>query len=803
MLLRIFIIYSFLMAYGISAIQAQKIYLRTYQPRLNQNSFQLPLPNGDFIVAGNVQDSTSAQKLNLLVSRFNPCGDVIWSKQFEYANEQVSLDVVGLELGANNKILIAGNMHLSFGRNLFLMRLNVNGSLDFFKRFNTGTADIAYSMDISPTKEIYLFFNANVGEVGPNNDLSLIKLDTDANLIWYKQLGFSWIWGHMSATSDGGVLISNNMELFKMDAAGNMSWTKSFNKIEYSQHHFELPTGYAFFKYHTSQNHAYPLMINKNGSIKWVGQRIPNFQPQKGILRSNGNLLYVGKLSQPGIGGSKLTFLEIDTSNGNILNVAMPYHQVSANFIAYSLHENADSSITFSGNEHLSLVGGLMLGRVNKQLNSISCLDTLLSLNYPPDTLTVQPASNRTVNNASISIEMPSIVSTDFALQAPTYFCAFKTPLSMDLGKDTILCPGNSLVLQSNAMEYDFYLWSTGETSKSIKVDTAGTYWLRGILDCDTIIDSINVSYHSLPEFELGPDTSICPGQSLVLDAGGHLATWSTGETAQSISVSGSGMYWAEVQSTCGPVRDSIQINVLQPLQSPFLGNDTLLCFGSSLQLSVDPGYEYIKWSTAETTPDIQVGKGGEYTVTVANACDTLSDTIQVEVLLEIVINADVQPKVAKVLDSIYFVQVEPKDYASLLWEFGDGAASSNRSTTHAFSHAGKYTATLKITDKHSCSAIRDFEILINNHDYVVPNVFTPNGDGINDEFGVFGEGISNVRMEIYNRWGNRIYTSNSIWDGRSISGENAASGVYFYLLSFDQIGRETQKLQGEISLLR
>lgn len=66
-----------------------------------------------------------------------------------------------------------------------------------------------------------------------------------------------------------------------------------------------------------------------------------------------------------------------------------------------------------------------------------------------------------------------------------------------------------------------------------------------------------------------------------------------------------------------------------------------------------------------------------------------------------------------------------------------------------------------------------------------IPNAFTPNGDGLNDAFGVKGEGIRDYHLYIYNRWGEMIWDSNNphaTWDGK-YNGQMAETGVYVYLL--------------------
>jgi gliding motility-associated-like protein len=86
-----------------------------------------------------------------------------------------------------------------------------------------------------------------------------------------------------------------------------------------------------------------------------------------------------------------------------------------------------------------------------------------------------------------------------------------------------------------------------------------------------------------------------------------------------------------------------------------------------------------------------------------------------------------------------------------------------------------------------------------------IPNAFTPNGDGMNDSFGVAGAALGDFSLKIYNRWGEKVFDSNNPdirWDGL-VNKEEAPSGVYVYKVSAKGIegGRLQQK--GNVILVR
>lgn len=85
-----------------------------------------------------------------------------------------------------------------------------------------------------------------------------------------------------------------------------------------------------------------------------------------------------------------------------------------------------------------------------------------------------------------------------------------------------------------------------------------------------------------------------------------------------------------------------------------------------------------------------------------------------------------------------------------------------------------------------------------------VPGAFTPNGDGINDEFGAYGEALFNFSMQIWNRWGQLVFESSSAldrWDG-SYKGEKVPGGSYVYRISAKGADGQPALKSGEVLVL-
>ncbi|MCO5239185.1 MAG: hypothetical protein M9904_03950 [Chitinophagaceae bacterium] len=112
----------------------------------------------------------------------------------------------------------------------------------------------------------------------------------------------------------------------------------------------------------------------------------------------------------------------------------------------------------------------------------------------------------------------------------------------MNLGPDASICPGGNITLDAGDHGTGTtYSWSTGATTRTINVTTAGNYSVTVTKDGCSGNDDKNISLKSQPVVNLGPDASICPGGNITLDAGDHgtgtTYSWSTGATTRTINV--------------------------------------------------------------------------------------------------------------------------------------------------------------------------------------------------------------------------------------------------------------------------
>lgn len=125
-------------------------------------------------------------------------------------------------------------------------------------------------------------------------------------------------------------------------------------------------------------------------------------------------------------------------------------------------------------------------------------------------------------------------------------------------------------------------------------------------------------------------------------------------------------------------------------------------------------------------------------------------------------------------------------------------------SHTYTFQEAGTFLVILKANNSY-CNDMDSVLIKVSESAVYAPNVFTPNGDGINDEFRVAYKSINEFNCWIYNRWGQEIYhwtDPQKGWDG-TYKGKPVAEGPYFYVIRAKGADGIDYKLKGDITLLR
>ena len=143
----------------------------------------------------------------------------------------------------------------------------------------------------------------------------------------------------------------------------------------------------------------------------------------------------------------------------------------------------------------------------------------------------------------------------------------------------------------------------------------------------------------------------------------------------------------------------------------------------------------------------------------------------------------------------------------SYLWDFGNGITNTSTSPTETFSLIGIYNVVLIASANSQCPDTTEMTISVyDNFTILIPNVFTPNGDGNNDIFFITGSGIKEFECSIFDRWGLKMKQLNDLnigWDGRTDSGMNACEGTYYYMIKVKGFDDKPIEKNGFIMLMK
>ncbi len=273
-------------------------------------------------------------------------------------------------------------------------------------------------------------------------------------------------------------------------------------------------------------------------------------------------------------------------------------------------------------------------------------------------------------------------------------------------------CSGDSVVLQANA-GFRSYLWSTGDTTRAITVRSAGTYTVivEDTSGCSGA-SSQRVDENQPPDPRIVPSGPIefCQGGDVDLTLKESYANyqWSTGSTANRITVTKSGTYTVTVADSNGcSGATSIDIVVNTPPTPTITANGPVdFCEGGSVELAATPGFDSYLWSSGETSDRIVASTGGTYTVTVtdSNGCVGFDS-------IDVIVHPLPTPKITA-LGPTEFCQGESVDlevedsFASYEWSTGE---KTPRITVTA---SGTYVVT--VTNDNGCSASDSIDVKVN-----------------------------------------------------------------------------------------
>jgi len=267
-------------------------------------------------------------------------------------------------------------------------------------------------------------------------------------------------------------------------------------------------------------------------------------------------------------------------------------------------------------------------------------------------------------------------------------------------------------------------------------------------------------------------------------------------------------------------IRCALKVTVFDTDRQALSATDTLLCAGRDVDIfksTPDTGYKTwtIKFgdgdSTTSTTPKFShiYSKIGKYHVSIGGSGARCPDSSNINVRV-IDIKADFVVDTALKDTPIFSFINRSTGGVRYTWDFGDGSAlvttNSLKEISHEFIRAGTSTICMKAYNEKGCADSFCQTITIDTLIRMY-NVFTPNGDAFNNHYVVVIYGNQYYDLDIYNRWGQKVFHSNDknyTWDGTdAATGKLYPDGAYYAVFSYRFIGGRTERKETAVTLIR
>lgn len=336
--------------------------------------------------------------------------------------------------------------------------------------------------------------------------------------------------------------------------------------------------------------------------------------------------------------------------------------------------------------------------------------------------------------------------------------------------------------------------------------------------------DSIVAHFVYNPVPTISPiNPQICAGQTVALTASqGQNFTWSPAAGLSCTTCSSTiasptvtTIYTVTSTNATGCTNMNTVVVMIAPPPAPLISPTSVqICPGESVTLTGSNGSNY-NWSpptglscTSCSTTVATPLSSTTYTLT-SNPTVGCSSTNTVNILVAPAAIADFTTATTtgqSLPANIQFASTSTLS-TGCAWDFGSGFTSGSCNASMTYTAAGTYTVTLIASGQNGCNdTITKLLVISDTAGLVMPTVFTPNGDGINDYFQPIAQNVGQFSCIIYDRWGRIVYEFKSTsdkWAGQTEGGGNCPDGTYYYIMEAKDDNGKEYRDKGFITLSR
>jgi gliding motility-associated-like protein len=768
----------------------------------------------------------------VFVNKLDSNGRLQWAKKYSAFKYLTGVIKVAALSNGHYQIIVDNNL----GYNGFdpptdqfpcFISIGPTGTIDWSKTVNRPNvffkARTFYSSNLFEAKDGYIYYGGTVDADMPGNKPFfpfILKMNSNGLSGWFKYYYFDSTYFLSNcgfAMNDSNFVLSNYSNQY-----GNLSNVKLFlSGIRYSGQPLWNKIYLSNRKQYQRNSNNYAVNHTADGGFICAGPDAGNIYTEIIKTDSHGNI----------------SCFEKDT-------VMLQEHDAAISFTNYPLTTEDGYRITDTiirafpyKNREVIICSQYKIPQADLGNDTILCTAKSYTLSSANDNhsckflwSTGDTSQTITINKSGkywLSISHAYCTSTD------TINVVFYQSLKKFKDHTPSICQHDSLLLQSPDSAVSF-VWRTpkGKTinANSIWAKDTGYYYLSltGEANC-TSVDSLHLGYYPMPKASAGPDTILCYNQSYTMQGKGGVtykwipAKYLSNDTLPDAvaTLPDSQRYVLVVHNAEGCADTSrVKLRVRPRLQVHVNSSSAAVsCNGGDILFTATGtgGYQpndtyYWPYDNAKgDTVNIKINNSGWHKVVLQDNCsppasDSIYITVPPKPIADFMMRPDSQASAGTEI-SFYNLSRNSNRY---YWSFGDRQKSSTATASPVFTYkdTGLYKISLIAYNNEGCSdtAVKYIHVLDNFLLYI-PNAFSPNGDGLNDEFKVEGSAIKDISYSIYNRWGERIFQSTAeepYWNGRfNNHGDKVPIGIYLYLLKATDKLNEPYYYKGVVEVVR
>lgn len=671
-----------------------------------------PTQDGGFLVVGSVDFAEDAY-----VFKADANGNVLWTRRIGDGERQILYEVLPT---ADGGYVLAGAYDNFPKYELFLTKLDNAGNELWSRRYNIDDEVDQYSFSLVELPNQHIVACGYTLELGKIADTFVTEVNAGGAMLWYKIYTYEAYVNQgisIAQLSSGNLVLLQSIRwapnlwedgpqglmISKLDGVGEELWSKSLLLDED------------------------PIITNIDG-LNYELSALPH----KVLVTPEDDILISTRVEDTGLDAIRPAMIKMD-NDGNVIWGKL---LAEPNFLHVPYFACRDDNLSITSDNHYALVfqgledrTAINVAKVDPNATAL-CLESFTP-DFLPVSMEVQPIKYGVVTMTTIgdvSTTVGDLLFTTEQLAAE--------PFDVDLGPDTLLCPGESLLLNANLGDEYSYNWQDGSNLPTLEVSTAGAYIVTvsqgacGVSDTIMILDFATT-------LDLGEDQTLCDGETIrlmPLEVANGFYLWNDGTEGPILEATQPGEYILSLTNPfCGTIQDTVMVSPTPAIILEITGPD-FACAGETVSLTAgnpNPNLEY-SWVDADGIPLSQTAtysftatQSLDISIFATDGCGTATEEVAFPVYTTIADAEPVGTTCGLPNGQLTLTQLGGTAPYSVQWTDAQGTIVATGEAALDSLAAGTYS--LLVTDNLGCTYMDDYLVAPSEGLAVEVNIQDPN----------------------------------------------------------------------------